>query len=188
MSDHELFLVTTSNMRAKRIPEDMINTCWATEPNTVALLDNVRMNETNKSLRAAGTSAAFYRINLAAFHSLTSNSASAPPAGSGALSSTNAPSPASSASSGGDSSSGLSGGVVDRLAFIRAIVFFLWRRRRCSTVAQADPSPPMYGHSTANRRIRTEHRKNAQYECAAGREICKKRRILFRVIGAPSSY
>jgi hypothetical protein len=120
------------------------------------------MNKTYKSLVAARPSAASYAIALSALQSLTSttagvssstaassNSASTTPGASSAT-----PSPSSSGEAGGGGGGGLSGGaiggivggVIGGLALIGAIAFLLWRRKKYSTVAQADPASPTNGH------------------------------------------
>jgi predicted lipid-binding transport protein (Tim44 family) len=126
------------------------------------------MNETYSSMVAAKPSQASYTIALAALQSLTSttpgvssstpaatNSASATP---GTSSASPSPSSSSEPSTGGGGSSGggggglsggaiggIVGGVVGGLALIGAIAFLLWRRKKYSTVAQADPNSPANG-------------------------------------------
>lgn len=137
---------------------DQVNICWATAANPVARLNDTMMNEKYKSLRAARPSAASYTIELAELSTMTSttvgsSSRTSATAGPSSISSTSS-SPSASPSSQGDSDSGLSGGaiggivggVVGGIAVIGAIAFFLWRRRKYSTLAQADPSSPTNGH------------------------------------------
>jgi predicted lipid-binding transport protein (Tim44 family) len=139
-----------------------INICWASaaQGNPVALLNATMMNETYSSMVAAKPSQASYTIALAALQSLTSttpgvssstpaatNSASATPA-----TSSGAATPSGNSNSGGGGGGlsggaigGIVGGVVGGLALIGAIAFLLWRRKKYSTVAQADPNSPANG-------------------------------------------
>jgi predicted lipid-binding transport protein (Tim44 family) len=123
------------------------------------------MNKTYKSLVAARPSAASYTIALADLASLTTStpgvssstaaSTSSASTTSGASSASATPSPSSSGESGGSSGGGgglsagaiggIVGGVVGGLALIGAIAFLLWRRKKYSTIAQADPSSPSNG-------------------------------------------
>ncbi|KAH7401966.1 hypothetical protein DE146DRAFT_449972 [Phaeosphaeria sp. MPI-PUGE-AT-0046c] len=135
---------------------NQINVCWATAVNPVAKLNATMMNATYQELYAARPSAANYTIELAQLQTMTSTTA---------VSSTTKPSPtgnkstspkptSSETSASGNSDSGLSGGaiggivggVVGGLALIGGIAFILWRRKKYSTVAQADPSSPTMGH------------------------------------------
>jgi predicted lipid-binding transport protein (Tim44 family) len=127
------------------------------------MLDDAQMNRTYKSLVAARPSAASYSIALADLTTLTTStpgvssstaastsSASATPSASSAT-----PSPSSSGASGGSGGGGgglsggaiggIVGGVVGGLALIGAIAFLLWRRKKYSTIAQADPTSPSNG-------------------------------------------
>jgi predicted lipid-binding transport protein (Tim44 family) len=129
------------------------------------LLDDVQMNKTYKSLVAARPSAASYSIALADLATMTTStpgvssstaasthSASATPSASSA---TPSPSPSSSGASGGGGGGGgglsggaiggIVGGVVGGLALIGAVAFLLWRRKKYSTIAQADPTSPSNG-------------------------------------------
>lgn len=131
---------------------NQINICWATAQNPVASLNASMMNETYKDLFRARPSAASYTIDLAQLQTMTSTvSASSTPTQSPTGNESTTPKPTSSEAPASDnSSSGLSGGaiggivggVVGGLALIGGIAFFLWRRKKYSTVAQADPSSP----------------------------------------------
>ncbi|OAL06735.1 hypothetical protein IQ06DRAFT_321925 [Phaeosphaeriaceae sp. SRC1lsM3a] len=134
---------------------NQINICWATAVNPVAKLNATMMNETYKELAAARPSAASYTIDLAQLQVMTSttsvsSSAKTSPTGNKSTSPkpTSSDSPASDNSSSGLSGGaigGIVGGVVGGLALIGGIAFLLWRRKKYSTVAQADPSSPTMG-------------------------------------------
>jgi hypothetical protein len=135
-----------------------INICWATAPNPVAMLNATAMNQTYSSLFSARPSAASYTIELAALQTLTSTTAGAssspstsPTAASSSgqsQSPTSSPPPAENSDSGlsGGAIGGIVGGVVGGIALLGAIGFLLWRRKKYSTIAQADPSSPPNGH------------------------------------------